>query len=119
VLWGEGLEKGWELRGPNILVICGPHRCKARIDPAVVHQGRLSPGEWIVVHGCGGVGPSSILSAHAMGAQVISVDIDPEALKVTTSLGAAHVFTSKTGADLIPKICLMCEIWVPPLRHGA
>ena len=39
-----------------------------------------------------------------MGAQVIGIDINPEALKAPTSLGAAHVFNSKTDADLIPKI---------------
>jgi alcohol dehydrogenase len=71
---------------------------------AVIHQGRLSPGEWIVVHGCGGVGLSAIMIAHAIGAQSIGVDINPEALKVAKSLGAAHVFNSKTDADLIAKI---------------
>ena len=96
-----------------------PCRCKACIDPAVVHQGRLSPAEWIVVHGCGGVGLSAIMIAQAMGAQVIGVDINTEALKAATLLGAVHVFNSKTDADLIPKIRLMCEIWVPSLRHGA
>ena len=91
--------------GPNILVICGLHRrCKACIDLAVVHQGRLSPGEWVVVPGCGGVGLSAIMIAHAMGAQVIGVDINPEALRAPRSLGAAYVFNSKTDADLIPKI---------------
>jgi alcohol dehydrogenase len=71
---------------------------------AVIHQGRLSPGEWIVVHGCGGVGLSAIMISHAIGAQAIGVDINPEALKAAKSLGAAHVFNSKTDADHIAKI---------------
>ena len=71
---------------------------------AVIHQGRLSPGEWIVVHGCGGVGLSAIMIAHAIGAQAIGVDINPEALNAAKSVGAAHVFNSKTDADLIAKI---------------
>ncbi len=71
---------------------------------AVVHQARLSAGEWIVVHGCGGVGLSAIMIAHAMGAQAIGVDINSEALKAAKSLGAAHVFNSKTDPEFLAKI---------------
>jgi alcohol dehydrogenase len=71
---------------------------------AVLRQGRLSPGEWLVVHGCGGVGLSAIMIANAVGAQAIGVDINPEALTAAKSLGAARVFNSKTDADVIAKI---------------
>ncbi|MEM8685301.1 MAG: alcohol dehydrogenase catalytic domain-containing protein, partial [Pseudomonadota bacterium] len=43
---------------------------------AVVDQGRLSAGEWIAVHGCGGVGLSAIMIARALDAQIIAIDID-------------------------------------------
>jgi len=43
---------------------------------AIVAQGRVLPGQWVAVHGCGGVGLSAIIIASAMGAQVIGVDIN-------------------------------------------
>ena len=35
---------------------------------AVVAGGRVGPGEWVAVHGCGGVGLSAIMIATALGA---------------------------------------------------
>jgi len=39
---------------------------------AVVDQGKLMAGEFIAVHGCGGVGLSAIMIAKAIGANIIS-----------------------------------------------
>jgi D-arabinose 1-dehydrogenase-like Zn-dependent alcohol dehydrogenase len=58
---------------------------------AVLHVGRLQPGEWVVVHGCGGVGLSAVHIAVAAGAQVIAVDTSSAALSLATSLGAVAV----------------------------
>jgi alcohol dehydrogenase len=55
---------------------------------AVVDQGRLSAGEWVAVHGCGGVGLSAIMIACALGANVVAVDITEEKLELARSLGA-------------------------------
>ena len=41
---------------------------------AIVDQGRVRPGEWVAIHGCGGVGLSAIMIASAMGANVIAID---------------------------------------------
>jgi D-arabinose 1-dehydrogenase-like Zn-dependent alcohol dehydrogenase len=57
---------------------------------AVLHVGRVQPGEWVVVHGCGGVGLSAVHIAAAAGAQVIAVDTSLAALELAFSLGAAH-----------------------------
>jgi len=57
---------------------------------AVVHQGMVGGGEWVAVHGCGGVGLSAIMIAEAMGAQVIAIDIDEAKLEFTRTLGAHH-----------------------------
>jgi D-arabinose 1-dehydrogenase-like Zn-dependent alcohol dehydrogenase len=65
---------------------------------AVVHQGRTRPGEWVAVHGCGGVGLSAVMIAAAAGARVVAVDVNPEALALATRLGAA---ATATGADEI------------------
>jgi alcohol dehydrogenase len=71
---------------------------------AVVAQGRTAPGEWVVVHGCGGVGLSAVMIAEAMGARVIGVDIKDEALALATSLGAAHVLNARATPNLVDAI---------------
>jgi alcohol dehydrogenase len=67
---------------------------------AVVVQGRVKPGEWVVVHGCGGVGLSAIMIAVAMGGQVIAVDIKPEALALAKSLGAVHTIHAREATNV-------------------
>ncbi|PLX44018.1 MAG: alcohol dehydrogenase, partial [Hyphomicrobiales bacterium] len=54
---------------------------------ALVDQGRVRPGEWVAVHGCGGVGLSAVMIARAMGARVIAVDTAPAALILARELG--------------------------------
>ncbi|MEU3183980.1 zinc-dependent alcohol dehydrogenase family protein [Streptomyces sp. NPDC006923] len=55
---------------------------------AVVAQGRTRSGEWVAVHGCGGVGLSAVMIAAACGARVVAVDVAPGALELARSLGA-------------------------------
>lgn len=55
---------------------------------AVVDQGRVSAGQWVAVHGCGGVGLSAIMIASALGANVVAVDIQPDKLAFARSIGA-------------------------------
>lgn len=56
---------------------------------AVVDQGRVTAGQWVAVHGCGGVGLSAIMIASALGANVIAVDIAEEKLALARRLGAS------------------------------
>jgi len=56
---------------------------------SVVAQGRVRSGEWVVVHGCGGVGLSAVMIAAACGAQVVAVDVNPRALDLAKQFGAA------------------------------
>lgn len=58
---------------------------------AVVQQGRVRAGEWVAVHGCGGVGLSAVQIAVAFGAKVVAVDISDGALALATSLGAVTI----------------------------
>ncbi|WP_018685854.1 zinc-dependent alcohol dehydrogenase family protein [Actinokineospora enzanensis] len=55
---------------------------------AVIAQGRVAPGEWVAVHGCGGVGLSAVAVAVAAGARVVAVDISQTALDLAATLGA-------------------------------
>jgi len=67
---------------------------------AVVDQGRVSPGEWVAVHGCGGVGLSAIMIASAMGANVVAIDLTDEKLDFARKIGA--VATVNAARD--PKV---------------
>ena len=71
---------------------------------AIVHQGRVMPGEWVVIHGCGGIGLSALMIANSMGARVIGIDIREEALSLARSLGAAATINATMETDLIKAI---------------
>jgi alcohol dehydrogenase len=55
---------------------------------AVTVHGRVAPGEWVAVHGCGGVGLSAVMIAAAGGARVVAVDVSPAALELAAEFGA-------------------------------
>jgi len=55
---------------------------------AIVDQGRVVAGQWVVVHGCGGVGLSAIMIAAALGAKVVAVDVSDEKLALACQQGA-------------------------------
>ena len=57
---------------------------------AVVAQGRVGQGDWLAVHGVGGVGLAAVAVAAALGARVIAVDPSPAALRLAALLGAEH-----------------------------
>ncbi len=68
---------------------------------AIVDQGKVSPGQWVAVHGCGGVGLSAIMIATALGAHVVAVDIAPEKLRFAQSIGAVATVNA-TGVPDVP-----------------
>ncbi|MCH7932251.1 MAG: zinc-dependent alcohol dehydrogenase family protein [Proteobacteria bacterium] len=53
-------------------------------------QGKVQAGEWVAVHGCGGIGLSAVQIATALGANVIGVDIDADKLEMAKKLGAVE-----------------------------
>lgn len=57
---------------------------------AVVHRGALRAGQWVVVHGAGGVGLSAVQIAAALGGRVIAVDLAPAKLAKARDEGAEH-----------------------------
>ncbi|HVN12831.1 MAG TPA: alcohol dehydrogenase catalytic domain-containing protein [Kineosporiaceae bacterium] len=58
---------------------------------AVIQVGRLTPGEWVAVHGCGGVGLSAVMVAVAAGGRVVAVDVRQEAIDLAGVAGAEQV----------------------------
>jgi alcohol dehydrogenase len=71
---------------------------------AVVQKGRASAGEFVVVHGCGGVGLSAVMIAAALGAQVIAVDINDAKLAFAREIGALHTINARKQSDVVGMI---------------
>jgi alcohol dehydrogenase len=58
---------------------------------ALTTHGRLRAGDWLAVHGCGGVGLSAVMIGVASGARVVAVDVVGAALAKARELGAEAV----------------------------
>jgi alcohol dehydrogenase len=67
---------------------------------AVAIQGRVAAGDWVAIHGCGGLGLSAVMIAAALGAQPIAVDVHDEALALATQFGASHVLNARHVGDV-------------------
>lgn len=67
---------------------------------AVVDQGQVTDGTRVAVWGSGGVGLSVSMIANAMGASVIAIDVDPDALSLARANGATS--TVLIGPDMDP-----------------
>jgi alcohol dehydrogenase len=68
---------------------------------AVATQGAVQPGQWVAVHGCGGVGLSAVMVIRALGARSIAVDVREEPLALAKSLGA-EVTLNAASVDDVP-----------------
>lgn len=66
---------------------------------AVTVHGGVAAGQWVAVHGCGGVGLSAIMIAVALGARVVAVDVSDQALRRAAALGAEHLIDA-SAADV-------------------
>jgi len=70
---------------------------------AVVQQGRVREGEWVAVHGCGGVGLSAVQIAASAGARVVAVDVAPGALALAQRFGA-EVTVDARSTDVVAAV---------------
>jgi alcohol dehydrogenase len=71
---------------------------------AVVDQGRASAGQWVAVHGCGGVGLSAIMIADALGAATVAVDIADDKLDFARALGATAAVHAARVPDVVQAV---------------
>lgn len=67
---------------------------------AVVQLADVRAGEWMAVHGCGGVGLAAIQIGAARGARVVAVDIREEALQLARELGATLTVDARDQPNL-------------------
>ncbi len=65
---------------------------------ALTVHGRARPGDWVAVHGCGGVGLSAVMIAVADGARVVALDPSPAAREAARACGAEVVLDPLDGA---------------------
>lgn len=71
---------------------------------AIVDQGKVSAGQWVAVHGCGGVGLSAIMIANAIGANVVAIDISDEKLALAKALGAVATVNAMKVANVVEAV---------------
>lgn len=71
---------------------------------AVVAQGKVTGGQWVAIHGCGGVGLSAIMIAKGLGAQVIAIDIDEATLDLCKKLGATHLINASKSENVVGEV---------------
>ncbi len=90
---------------------------------AVVHQGQVREGQWVAVHGCGGVGLSAIMIAQAFGARVVAVDINEYKLAFARSIGADVCVNAASSSDIVKDIMSIthggCHISLDALGSSA
>lgn len=67
---------------------------------AIAHRADLTAGEWVAVHGCGGIGLSAVNIASALGGNVIAVDLHDDKLEMATELGATETVNVTEVADV-------------------
>ncbi|MDF2146156.1 zinc-dependent alcohol dehydrogenase family protein [Knoellia sp. p5-6-4] len=71
---------------------------------ALTVHGRVGHGDWLVVHGCGGVGLSAVMIGAALGARVVAVDVSPAALERARAVGAEVVVDARERADVAERV---------------
>ena len=71
---------------------------------AIVAQGKVHAGQWVAIHGCGGVGLSAIMIANALGASVVAIDITDEKLELARSVGAKAALKATESKDVVESV---------------
>ncbi len=69
---------------------------------ALTAHGRVQRGDWVAVHGCGGVGLSAVIIATALGARVVAIDVSPAALLRAGELGGEALISG--GDDTAARV---------------
>ncbi|WP_226479278.1 zinc-dependent alcohol dehydrogenase family protein [Natrinema amylolyticum] len=71
---------------------------------ALAHRADVGGGDWVAVHGCGGLGLAAVQLAIALGARVVAVDVREEPLSMATDLGADATIDASDTASVPDEI---------------
>ncbi|WP_137291014.1 zinc-dependent alcohol dehydrogenase family protein [Natronorubrum halophilum] len=71
---------------------------------ALAHQADVGAGDWVSVHGVGGVGLSAVHIADALGANVIAVDLADEKLESARELGAVETVNAEEADNVAAEV---------------
>ncbi|QSW99592.1 zinc-dependent alcohol dehydrogenase family protein [Haloterrigena alkaliphila] len=66
---------------------------------ALAHRADLEAGDWVAVHGCGGLGLAAVQIATALGGRAIAVDVREAPLEMAADLGAEATVNAAKLAD--------------------
>jgi len=66
----------------------------------LAHKADVHAGDWLAVHGCGGIGLSAVNIGAALGANVVAVDLDEDSLALAEQVGATETVTA--GETAVP-----------------
>ncbi|WP_102107383.1 zinc-binding dehydrogenase [Oceaniglobus roseus] len=64
---------------------------------ALTGRAAVQPGEWLAVHGTGGIGLAALILGRALGARVVVVDVVAEKLTHALGLGAEAAVNARDG----------------------
>ncbi len=67
---------------------------------ALHDRGAVREGEWLAIHGAGGVGLSAVMIARALGARTVAIDVSADALTMAAPLGADVVVDANEYDDV-------------------
>jgi alcohol dehydrogenase len=76
---------------------------------ALTVHGAVADGQWVAVHGCGGVGLSAVMIASALGARIVAVDVSEAARERALALGAVHVIDPRAEPDVADAVIAVSE----------
>ncbi|MEZ0164850.1 zinc-binding dehydrogenase [Kineococcus sp. LSe6-4] len=71
---------------------------------AVTDVGAVRAGEFVAVHGAGGVGLSAVAVAAAAGARVVAVDPSPAARDLALAFGAEHAVAADGAVEAVREL---------------
>ncbi|WP_049904068.1 alcohol dehydrogenase catalytic domain-containing protein [Halococcus agarilyticus] len=67
---------------------------------AIADRSGIQAGDWVVVHGCGGIGLSVVDVATALGGNVVAVDLTDDKLSMAEEMGAVATINGSDVADV-------------------
>jgi len=67
---------------------------------ALAHRADLAGGEYLAVHGCGGLGLAAVQIGTALGGSVVAVDVRDDPLELAERVGADRTIRADETADV-------------------